>query len=120
VLKLVTSAQEERDALPEELSSQLNKILYDVGEVDNQTAGVVEMQSVPMRDDVGAGSGSLGVSLGRQRSRAGEQRPAPRERLLAPMAPEPIDAGSTPVVLSEVRRKLGEISRTTLLRLVNE
>ena len=53
MVKILTSAKEERDALPEELTSVLNKLLYDVDDIDGKTAETVSTHSATMRmDDV--------------------------------------------------------------------
>lgn len=103
ILQLLTTATEEQDPLPEELSSRLNKVLHDIDEADRRTANFITTQSESM------------LSLEARNSDWGRLRMPPR---LA-MAPHPIDAQRIPVSLTSLRKKLGEISLTTLLRLKN-
>ena len=127
VVKMVTSAREEREALPEELTSVLNKILYNVDAIDSQTAELVEALSAPMRSDADLTTNEDGlqpepgehqteglrVSSGSAAAAAPEPEPEPE-----PMT-GPVDAMDRPVSLPDVRRKLGDVARTTLLRIVN-
>jgi len=106
ILQILTSAAEELDALPEELISRLNKILHDIDEADRTTASLVAMQSDGMIES-------------EERSRNSDWSRLRRLQPRATMAPDPIDAQRIPVSLGSLRRKLGEISLTTLLRLRN-
>ncbi|CAB9525375.1 expressed unknown protein [Seminavis robusta] len=102
VLQLLTTAAEELDALPEELTSRLNKILHDIDEADARTANLVTMQSEHIRE-------------ASQKEFSRLQRSHPR----ATMATAPIDAQRIPVALGSLRKKLGEMPLTTLLRVRN-
>eukprot|EP01050_Picozoa_sp_SAG11_P014226 SAG11_NODE_1729_length_4365_cov_2.317628_3_plen_472_part_00 len=117
VVQLVTRAAEEREALPEELTTQLNKILYDVDDVDAQTSTAVEMESVPMDDmpELPGTADGMHVNF-TDLATVAAATPAPQPM---PAIETLVDAASTPVVLEQVRSKLGEISRTTMLRIVN-
>jgi len=107
VLQLLTTASEELDTLPEDLTSQLNKILHSIDEADTCTSSFVAMYSESMRQleaeqtDLSCPSRLLS------------------SRQQNPMARFPIDAQRIPVSLCSLRKKLGEISITTLLRLKN-
>lgn len=112
VLQLLTTATEELDALPEELIAFTNKILHSTDEADVCTANLVTTH----KDSENT-------------SQEGEK--------LSPFSPShisshrlsstfdgkigiyPIDAQRLPVSLVLLRKKLGEISHTTLLRLRN-
>jgi len=107
VLQLLTTAAEELDALPEELTSRLNKVLHDVDEADNRTAALVTMQTEA--DSMLDIQGSSKVGWGRAMPMS------PRR----PMAPYPIDAQRISVSLGSLRKKLGEAPLSTLLRLKN-
>jgi len=110
VLQLLTTAAEELDALPDELTSRLNKILHDIDEADNRTANLVTMQQPKGMLVVGTSkSGS---------SRSGWNRMAhqtPRPKMTAAT----IDAQRLGVWLPSIRKKLGDISLTTTLRIKN-
>ena len=122
VVKLVTSAKEERDTLPEELTSELNRILWDVDDVDQRSQEIVELRSehpmdlgdatLPTEDSAEKGMGTEGDQVAVQLSRTTS---APT----LPMANNPLDAQMRDVVLTHIRTKLGDISRTTLIRIVN-
>ena len=104
VLQLLTTAAEELDALPEELTSRLNKLLHDIDEADSRTADFVTMQTETM----------LGSRRGNSKNWS-RLRVPPRKS----MAVHPIDAQRIPISLPSLRKKLGEIKLTTLLRLKN-
>mmetsp|Transcript_6259 Transcript_6259/g.15577 ORF Transcript_6259/g.15577 Transcript_6259/m.15577 type:complete len:797 (+) Transcript_6259:113-2503(+) len=106
VLQLLTTATEELDALPEELTSRLNKVLHDIDEADGRTANLVSAQSENMLG-LDGGSGHWDKSTPRPPSR------------LQPMSSYPIDAQRIPVSLGHLRMKLGAVPHTTLLRLRN-
>jgi hypothetical protein len=107
VLRILTTAAEELDALPEELTSQLNKLLHTIDEADSRTADLVTMNTIA---DNMAGNGVT-------RPRGWSYGMASRTR--QPMSPCPIDAQMLPVSLVALRKKLGESSLTTLLRFKN-
>ena len=106
ILQILTTAAEELDALPEELSSRLNKVLHDIDEADGRTASAMQSENRKMLDMEGSSSNWSG------RSRMTLE---PRNA----MAPYPIDAHRIPVILSSLRKKLGENNLTTLLRVKN-
>ena len=134
VVQMLTAAgiKEEREALPEELTTQLNKILYNVEAIDCQTQEAIEQTSASMAETpvlpsqaglaatasaaVGANPGTSADAITRTRSR---QQPPQALVSLAPMI-GPVDSANSPVYLPEVRRKLGDFARTTLLRIRNE
>jgi len=106
VLGLLTTAAEELDALPEELTSRLNRVLHEVDEADTRTAALVGT------DRGTETTATKSVMWDRVRSAVVRpQRP--------PMSPHPMDAQRLPLSLGAVRMKLGEFSLTTLLRLRN-
>ena len=104
LLQLLTTAAEELDVLPEELTSGLNQILHTVDEADARTADLVTMQSENM----------LAVEA-TPSNWARLRRAVVRKQ----MPSHPIDAQRIPVSLSSLRKKLGEIPITTLLRVKN-
>jgi PH domain len=104
ILQLLTTAAEELDALPEELTSRLNKILHDIDEADNRTADLVTMQPEHM----------LAMEASTR-----DWRQISRRLPRVTMASDPIDAQRIPVFLPSIRKKLGEISLTTMLRFKN-
>lgn len=111
VLQLLTTAAEELDALPEELTSRLNKLLHDIDEADSRTASFVTIQADGGDDPLDI-QGSSKADWGRfPRNSPTRQRP--------PMAPYPIDAQRIPVSLGALRKKLGEATLSTLLRIKN-
>lgn len=107
ILQLLTTAAEELDALPEELSSRLNKVLHDIDEADSRTADLVTMRSENMLDIEGSSRGAW--------SRLRRLPPRARQAI----APYPIDAQRIPVSLESLRKKLGETSHTVMLRITN-
>jgi hypothetical protein len=142
VVQMLTAAgiKEEREALPEELTTQLNKILYNVEAIDSQTQEAVEQDSAAMTEtpelpppaaaarahalaatsSAAAAADTAGAADAMTRTQSHSQRlAAPALPSLAPMV-GPVDSANSPVHLPEVRYKLGDISRTTLLRLRNE
>ena len=106
ILQLLTTAAEELDALPEDLQARLHKLLHDIDEADNATANMLSMEAEQ--------SGILDVE-GSMRNVGRLARRKPR----AAMAAEPIDAQRTTVFLPALRKELGKISLTTLLRIRN-
>lgn len=111
VLQLLTTAAEELDALPEELTSRLNKLMHDIDEADNRTADLLTepTEADNPLDLVGSSRATW--------NRLGTLTPTAPSR--APMATHPIDAQRIPVSLAAVRKKLGEASLSTLLRIKN-
>ena len=169
IMKLLTTAAEELDALPEELTSTLNKIIHDIDDADKRCATTqLAMQSTRDNDEhtnggmydsedddydtfdndddmtlatnggflstVGStknwnqlprGRGGVGRTRRRRPSLSSttttlrsQQRLIPT---LPPMSTYPIDAQRIPITcgIKEIRKKLGEISVTTLLRIKN-
>lgn len=131
IMQLLTTAVEERDALPEELTSHTNKILHSIDEADMRTAALVttqtdnenklqEQEAFPVspyqspQTRRGHFSSTMSQSLiGTHRI---DEEKMPASEL---MGTHPIDAQRIPVSLGSLRKKLGEISHTTLLRLRN-
>jgi hypothetical protein len=110
VLQLLTTAAEELDALPEELTSRLNKLLHDIDEADQRIADLVTINTDERDDTLRLqGSGRTGWS----------RLPSLPTNLRPPMASYPMDAQRLPVSLASLRKKLGESSLTTLLRIKN-
>lgn len=110
VLQILTTAAEELDALPEDLTSKLNKLLHDIDEADQRTADLVTVYEYE-RDHPLSLEGS---------NRTGWSRlPSVPAKIRPPMAPHPMDAQRLPVSLAALRKKLGESSFTTLLRFKN-
>jgi hypothetical protein len=110
ILNLLTTAAEELDALPEELTSRLNKLLHDIDEADARTAELVTIQE------------ELGSTLTIEGSSRGDWSRIPMFMSRSPRQPmpaHPIDAQRLPVSLGSLRRKLGESSHSTLLRIQN-
>ncbi len=111
VLQLLTTATEELDALPEELIAHTNKILHSTDEADTCTANFVttykESEKKPREGDKSLFNLSR---LPYQYSSRDVKRK---------MGLHPIDAQRLPVSVVSLRKKLGEISHTTLLRLRN-
>jgi hypothetical protein len=105
VLETLLASVEEFDALPADLMERVNKIIHDVDEADRQTARYVSMPSKKSPE------GSL-MNMDRDDndSIAKKQRPLPDR---------PIDAQHTPVSLISLRKKLGEIPLTTMIRIRN-
>ncbi len=110
VLQLLTTATEELDALPEELIANTNKILHSTDEADARTANFAT--TYKERKDTRQ-EGDKYFSTSRfpyhDSSRDSTRR----------IGIYPIDAQRLPVSLVSLRKKLGEISHTTLLRLRN-
>jgi hypothetical protein len=109
VLRLLTTAAEELDALPEELTSQLNKLLHEIDESDQRTADLV---TVPSPDEIG----DLKLSGSQKDVKSFKRLPPTRK---AAVSLHPIDAQRIPVSLTSLRHSLGEIPLTTLLRIKN-
>eukprot|EP00536_Pseudo-nitzschia_multiseries_P011543 jgi/Psemu1/259922/estExt_Genewise1Plus.C_3990010 len=122
VLQLVTTAAEELDALPEELISRTNKILHSIDEADVRTADLVSTQpnaentnTQQEQDDDDYHHHIFSPSgMSQSRRRVFQSSASPEQ-----MGAHPIDAQRIPVSLGSLRKKLGEISHTTLLRLRN-
>lgn len=114
VLQLLTTATEELDALPEELITRTNKILYSTDEADVCTAKLVttnkENENTLQEREKSYFSPS-GISSSRFHHLSSNSN--------GEMGIHPIDAQRLPVSLVSLRKKLGEISHTTLLRLRN-
>mmetsp|Transcript_17645 Transcript_17645/g.40639 ORF Transcript_17645/g.40639 Transcript_17645/m.40639 type:complete len:524 (-) Transcript_17645:252-1823(-) len=114
VLQLLTTAAEELDALPEELISQTNKILHSTDEADICTANLVTTHVA-----------NPNTAQDRDRFPFSPSRvyfPRSHHFMLSSnekMGIHPIDAQRLPVSVGSLRKKLGEISLTTLLRLRN-
>ena len=116
ILKLLTTAAEELDALPEELISKLSKILHDIDDADKRTADLVTMED----DDEIDGETRLSTrKSNRANSSNLHQFPRQPPTRRKPMTKYPIDAQRISVSLTSIRKKLGEIPLTTLLRIKN-
>ncbi|KAL7536018.1 hypothetical protein ACHAWF_005340 [Thalassiosira exigua] len=109
VLQLLTTATEELDALPEELTALVNKLLYEVDEADNRTAEYVAINNAS--ENMLDSRGSNKVSNRYSSILTGQTR---KRRTLIP-----IDAQRNPISLGFLRNKLGESHITTLLRMRN-
>jgi PH domain len=107
VLEALTSAVEELDALPEDMIERLNKIIHDVDDADRNTAQVVAMPSKLSADDKMDTVEEDDMYLARAVAAK------------SPMPDRPIDAQRTPVSLTSLRKKLGEIPYTTMVRIRN-
>lgn len=108
VLKLLTTAAEELDALPEELTSQLNQMLYEIEEADSKTAQFINIPSQKTKRRLEKSSFNQSFV----------ERDSNSMLAKKPMSP-PIDAHSVRLSLPSIRKKLGELPVTTLLRLRN-
>ena len=111
LLQLLTTATEELDALPEELTSRTNKLLHLIDECDTRTADLVTAHSEKNESQVQNSQSTTNFSRLQNRYLThirDESKPL-----------KPIDAQRIPVSLCQLRKKLGEISHTTLLRLRN-
>ena len=104
IIQLLTTAAEEFDALPEDLTAKLNKILLDTDENDRRTSSLVTSGSDEYLDTIAS-----------MRSDWSKLRRPPRKS----MAIDPIDAQRTPVILNQIRKSLGDIKLTTMLRIQN-
>eukprot|EP00588_Corethron_pennatum_P028918 CAMPEP_0194314176 /NCGR_PEP_ID=MMETSP0171-20130528/11006_1 /TAXON_ID=218684 /ORGANISM="Corethron pennatum, Strain L29A3" /LENGTH=736 /DNA_ID=CAMNT_0039069457 /DNA_START=151 /DNA_END=2358 /DNA_ORIENTATION=+ len=111
VLKLLTTAAEELDALPEELTSRLNKVLHDIDEADSRTANLVGMKTEKHDAVLNEPLNIPGSNM--------NLMPVMQKSQMRPMSLNPIDAQRIPLSLGSLRRKLGEYSISTLLRLKN-
>ena len=111
ILQLLTTATEELDALPESLIAHTNKILYSTDEADVCNANFVttykKSETAPRGGDKFYFSSSRISNHNLPYALNGK------------MGIYPIDAQRLPVSLVSLRKKLGEISHTTLLRLRN-
>jgi hypothetical protein len=114
VFKLLTTATEELDALPEELIAHTNKILHSTDEADVCTANLVSKheesdESLENEKHPFTSSRRMSSSLFYDLKSTSMRK----------MGIHPIDAQRLPVSIVSLRKKLGEISHTTLLRLRN-
>lgn len=109
VLQLLTTAAEELDALPEELTSNLNKLLHEIDEADCRTASYLASTEQALQHEASSADWS----------RLARLTPLSQVRSKEPMTPHPIDAQRLPVSLVSLRKKLGENTLTTLLRIKN-
>lgn len=108
VLQLLTTATEELDSLPEDLISRTNKILHSTDEADLCNANFVTT----------FGERQISAHEGEKYS-LNTSRSIYQSSSNGKMGIYPIDAQRLPVSLVSLRKKLGEISHTTLLRLRN-
>ena len=115
ILQLLTTAVEEREALPEELTSRTNKLLYKIDEADRRTADLVAAQTKAenkLKDlEKHLVSPHQYSQTRRHHSSFTKSQPL--------MRAHPVDAQRSPVSLRSLRNKLGQFSLTTLLRLRN-
>ena len=108
VLEALTNAVEEQDALPEDMIERLNKIIHDVDDADRISAqGVVMPSKMSAAEKI--------VDTIEEDDMYLSKTVAAR----SPMPDRPIDAQRTPVSLTSLRRKLGEIPYTTMVRIRN-
>mmetsp|Transcript_49561 Transcript_49561/g.120273 ORF Transcript_49561/g.120273 Transcript_49561/m.120273 type:complete len:586 (-) Transcript_49561:118-1875(-) len=133
VLKVLTTAEEELDALPEDLIERLNKVILSVSETDEQTAKIVAMSTLlPLSSAKQEKSNSsIITSFARQATDdrdtdEDEQDSALTEWLIdhdeenqQPLSVQPIDAKRFSVSLPSLWSKLGEISLTSTIRIRN-
>lgn len=103
VLTLLTTAAEELDSLPEELTSGLNKMLHSIDEADRKLASMIAMKTENMP--------SIHATASQDARQQKIERPS--------MPLHPIDAQRLPVSLVSLRQKLGVISHTSLIRVRN-
>lgn len=119
ILQLLTTAAEELDALPEELTSRLNKMLHKIDEEDTRTAELITMMTSADQTNLdrqaSAGDWSRVARMPPLSERGGRRN----SNLKEPMPLHPMDAQRIPVSLVSLRRKLGEVALTTLLRIQN-
>lgn len=111
VLQLLTTATEELDSLPEELIARTNKILHSTDEADICNANIVTVQKEGQNTPQEV-----------EKYLRGPSRVFNHKSLLTSngkIGIHPIDAQRLPLSLVSLRKKLGEISHTTLLRLKN-
>ena len=114
VLQLLTTAAEELDALPEELISRTNKILHSIDEADVRTANLVTTQP-----ETGNSQEQENYHFSLSRDSQSQHHLLQLSPIQEKIGAHPIDAQRIPVSLGSLRKKLGEISHTTLLRLRN-
>ena len=123
VLEPLLAPVEEVDALPDDLMERVNKIISDVDEADRQTAHYVSMSSKAY-DDVTKSihqrcpTRTFG-NLESMDMDGEDEGYGMKKRHLPPMPDRPIDAQHTPVSLASIRKKLGEIRLTTMIRIRN-
>ena len=117
ILALLTSATEEYDTLPEDFITRLNKVVYLIDEADERNSahliGINKNQSIPKKNDICMESNSASNCLQKQSSNLKTSQ----SNTLMPV--HPIDNQRIPLVLGQLRARLGEIPITTLLRLKN-
>lgn len=102
-LETLTAAGEEINVLPADLMERVNKIIHDVDEADRQTARYVSMPSKKVQ----------------QHSQFFNRDADSVANKLPPMLDRPIDAQHTSVSLTSLRKKLGDIPLTTIIRIRN-
>jgi len=100
ILQLLTTAAEELDALPEELTSHTNKILHSIDEADMRTADLVTTQSDSETTLQEREKSPFSPSRTSQTRRRRFLSSASKE----PMGEHPIDAQRIPVSLGSLRR----------------
>lgn len=120
VLKLLTTATEEMDALPEDLTARLNKMLHDIDEADRRTADNLVVTTQPQQKSPSCSGNCSGndtepMHFGPCTTNNGRLRKPPRRT----MPSQPIEAQGIPVSLGSLRKKLGEVPLTTLLKIKN-
>jgi hypothetical protein len=105
VLETLTAAVEEIDALPADLLERVNRIIHDVDEADKYTARYISMNSKkpPIHSETNLVRDDDGTTGNKRR----------------PMPDRPIDAQYNSVSLTSLRKKLGEIPMTTMIRIRN-
>ncbi|KAL7539415.1 hypothetical protein ACHAWF_006400 [Thalassiosira exigua] len=110
ILQLLTTAAEELDALPEDLTVLVNKLLYEVDEANSKTA-----------EHFTERNGSENMPDATEQSIKSSNRYSgfvmDPGQMMKPT--KPIDAQRNPISLTFLRNKLGESQITTLLRLRN-
>ena len=114
VMNLLTTAAEELDSLPEDLITRTNKILHSTDEADICTADLVTLNME--NNDISQERDKYPFSPSRVLSSRFHYPPSSTKEK---MGVHPIDAQRLQVSLVSLRKKLGEISHTTLLRLRN-
>lgn len=116
VLQLLTTAAEELDALPEELLAKLNKLLHDIDEADAQVARHLALAASVSNNSQQKQNSSRSPSLQTKSLRRSTVNLSQRPPTLLQT---PVDAQRLPVSLTALRKKLGEISLTTMIRIRN-
>mmetsp|Transcript_1573 Transcript_1573/g.1737 ORF Transcript_1573/g.1737 Transcript_1573/m.1737 type:complete len:189 (-) Transcript_1573:1193-1759(-) len=123
LLALLTTATEELDALPEELSTRTNKLLHVIDESDTRTAqqiglGGYSCTCIPNNNNNNTATAAAATNKNQSHSQMNIPRFTNQHQHQQTML-KPIDAQRLPISLCQLRKKLGEISHTTLLRLRN-